>query len=723
MKMGTKFVDSLLSKIDDESLRTQLTNEFNKLRDNKEFGLVFERHIPEYVRLYKREITEGAHVQLKSSKSDDIFTVREIKGKKVKIANKDGLIRDEKIDDLAVVMRHGESIYPGLVEVDRVERGGDKPFHTVINAENYHALQLLLYTHEGKIDCIYIDPPYNTGAKDWKYNNDYVDSEDRYRHSKWLSFMEKRLLLSKRLLRKNGLLIVTIDEKEFLRLGLLLEDLFPDAEIQMVSSVISPFGVARGSEFRRVDEKIFYVKFPETQIWNPSIESDQNFSFETFLEVVKKHVNLDDSSEERIIGELVETYASKPADEKKETFWFSLMRAGSNSTRSRSPGCFFPIFTTKSGELHSIGEALNKEQTVSEIQIPVGCDIIWPINEGNIEAVWQGDRDTVSHLFDSGFAKIGTMNKKLGRRSIVYLRSGTIEQIKTGVLELKNGIITRRKKKTNDLGTTHWNFPSHNATSHGTKLLKKLITDVKFPYPKSLYAVEDAIRSATNGKKEAVILDFFGGSGTTLHAVARLNQQDGGNRKCILVTNNSVSLDEESVLKTKGLYPGHPEFEAFGIFNQITMPRLIAAISGNTKDGKPIKGQYKFNDRKSISEGLEANVKFLELTYENHDTIYLNNDFSRIGTICWILQGSKGSEIKNTGAHFEIQNESFYCILFNIDHWQEFVNEVKHSDTITHAFIITDSKVQYQQVVKHLPTNIETTMLYEDYLRNFQIGV
>ena len=199
----------------------QLTNEFNKLRDNKEFGLVFERHIPEYVRLYKRKITEGAHVQLRTSKSDDIFTVREIKGKTARIADKDDSMRNEKIDDLVVVIRHGDPIYPGLVEVDRVERGGDKPFHTVINAENYHALQLLLYTHEGKIDCIYIDPPYNTGAKDWKYNNDYVDSEDRYRHSKWLSFMEKRLTMSKKLLNPENSLLVTIDEKEYLRLGLL----------------------------------------------------------------------------------------------------------------------------------------------------------------------------------------------------------------------------------------------------------------------------------------------------------------------------------------------------------------------------------------------------------------------------------------------------------------------------------------------------------------------
>ena len=97
--MGTSYIDNLLSKIDDESLRTRLTNEINKLRDNKKFGLVFERHIPEYVRLYKREITEGAHVQLRSSKSDEIFTVSEIKGKKAKISDKNGSMRDEKMDE------------------------------------------------------------------------------------------------------------------------------------------------------------------------------------------------------------------------------------------------------------------------------------------------------------------------------------------------------------------------------------------------------------------------------------------------------------------------------------------------------------------------------------------------------------------------------------------------------------------------------------------------
>ena len=123
-----------------------------------------------------------------------------------------------------------------MMSAGKVERGGDKPFHTVINAENFHALQLLLYTHEGKVDAIYIDPPYNSGARDWKYNNDYVDSEDAYRHSKWLAMMERRLRLARRLLNPEGsALIVAIDERELHRLGLLLEQVFEDAEIQMVT--------------------------------------------------------------------------------------------------------------------------------------------------------------------------------------------------------------------------------------------------------------------------------------------------------------------------------------------------------------------------------------------------------------------------------------------------------------------------------------------------------
>ena len=153
-----------------------------------------------------------------------------------------------------------EPIYPYLKPIETVCNATDSElWHTLIEADNYHALQLLEYLYAGKTDCIYIDPPYNTGAKDWKYNNDYVDEADIYRHSKWLSMMQKRLKIAKKLLNPNkSVLIITIDEKEYLHLGSLLEEMFPEANIQMVTSIISAKGVVRPRQFSRVEEHVFF---------------------------------------------------------------------------------------------------------------------------------------------------------------------------------------------------------------------------------------------------------------------------------------------------------------------------------------------------------------------------------------------------------------------------------------------------------------------------------
>lgn len=168
--------------------------------------------------------------------------------------------RSVAVDDVVPVAEYDQPIYAGLKETGRVERAGDKPYQVVINGENYHALETLAFAYAGKVDCIYIDPPYNTGARDWKYNNDYVDGSDAYRHSKWLAFMERRLKLARQLLNPNdSVLIVTIDEKEYLRLGMLLESVFNGAKIQMVTSVINPKGNRRDNEFSRCEEYLFFV--------------------------------------------------------------------------------------------------------------------------------------------------------------------------------------------------------------------------------------------------------------------------------------------------------------------------------------------------------------------------------------------------------------------------------------------------------------------------------
>jgi adenine-specific DNA-methyltransferase len=171
------------------------------------------------------------------------------------------------VDDIVVVAEFRDTIYPGLASTGKVSRGEDKPWHTVINGENYHALRALTWTHRGKIDAIYIDPPYNSGARDWKYNNDYVEADDLYRHSKWLAMIERRLLVAKELLNPaDSVLIASIDEKEYLRLGLLLEQTFVGAKIEMVSSVINPKGTGRTGDFARTNEFLFFVRLGNSTV-------------------------------------------------------------------------------------------------------------------------------------------------------------------------------------------------------------------------------------------------------------------------------------------------------------------------------------------------------------------------------------------------------------------------------------------------------------------------
>lgn len=191
--------------------------------------------------------------------------------------------------------------------------------------QRYHALQLLEYLYAGMVDCIYIDPPYNSGAHDWKYNNDYVDGADEYRHSKWLSFMQKRLEIAKRLLNpKDSVLIVTIDEKEYLHLGCLLEEMFPEANVQMVSSNISRKGAARMNSFTRVNEFIYFV-----MIGDYSLEP------------------LDDAD-----------YAKKG----ESIHWQSFRRSSASNIRTSRPFQFYPIYVDiESHKVVKVGDAIPHE--------------------------------------------------------------------------------------------------------------------------------------------------------------------------------------------------------------------------------------------------------------------------------------------------------------------------------------------------------------------------
>lgn len=285
----------------------------------RNYGLVFEHNRPERMRLYGKPISKGDIVQVlpERGKKEDTdskasWCVTTISGGDAHLVSEDGTEeRDVKRSDLVAVTDYDQPIYAGLRETGRVERGGDKPYHVVINGENCHALEALTFAYAGKVDCIYIDPPYNTGARDWKYNNDYVGGDDAYRHSKWLAMMERRLKLAKQLLNpEDSVLIATIDEKEYLRLGLLLEQVFAGCSIQMVSDVINPKGVARTGQFSRSEEYIFFVQLGSA---SPSATTDNM---------------LDQEAKGK-------TSSKVP--------WLSMLRRGSHSSREERENLFFTL--------------------------------------------------------------------------------------------------------------------------------------------------------------------------------------------------------------------------------------------------------------------------------------------------------------------------------------------------------------------------------------------
>jgi adenine-specific DNA-methyltransferase len=260
-------IDDLLEEIPDITLRAHLEREVTRLRKATRFGLMFERHWPETAILTGVDVVVGDMVRRRSeADTEETWRASAVNGDEVELASPDGGATEiAAAAELCVVRGFAEAVFPGLELVDEVRRSDDRPSHAVISGENYHALALMHFMWEGKVDCIYIDPPYNSGAADWKYNNRYVDSTDRWRHSKWLSFMERRLTLARRLLKPDGVLIVMIDENEVAHLGVLLEDIFPEYARHLVTIVINPKGTAKAN-FSRVEEHAYYVAPTVTSI-------------------------------------------------------------------------------------------------------------------------------------------------------------------------------------------------------------------------------------------------------------------------------------------------------------------------------------------------------------------------------------------------------------------------------------------------------------------------
>jgi len=341
--------------------------------------------------------------------------------------------------------------------------------------------------------------------------------------------------------------------------------------------------------------------------------------------------------------------------------------------------------------------------------------------------LWSLVPEEFSTRLAKGFVRAGKATPKDPQAYIIqYLRSGTIKAITDGNIQVTEraadgSVMGHRVADARTMPTTHWNRPAHNAQNGGTGILKSLIPGRRFPFPKSLYAVEDSLRFFVGDKPDAIVLDFFSGSGTTAHAVMRLNKEDDGSRQCISVTNNEVAADEQKALRKKGLRPGDADWEKWGICEYITKPRVEAAIIGRTPEDHPINGDYKFTDEFPIADGFEENAEFFTLTYEPCDLVRQNKAFARIAPLLWLRAGSRGKRID------ELPTEGWavadaYGFLEDADTATPFIKAIKEAKDLHIAYIVTDDDRQFQSIAQRLPKGREAVRLYESYLTNFSFS-
>ena len=386
---------------------------------------------------------------------------KDVNGKKY------GLVFEEHREEIDEVL---DTHTPVLTEEKDllIDNGGQMNF--LIEGDNLASLKLLEKTHKGKIDLIYIDPPYNTGAANWIYDNDYVDGNDLFKHSKWLSMMQSRLEIAKRLLTPKGVLICAIDENESATLRLLLDNTFgTDYEYDCITIIHNPRGI-QGKNFSYTNEFAYFV-IPKG---------------------------------DKIIGERKLS--------RDEVYWSPLRNWGSESLRSDARNCFYPIIVD--GEkIVGFGDVSPENyHPKKNVVLEDGKIAIYPIDSKGVERKWRYARQTVESI----------------NQYLAVKKTREIYDIEIG--------------KTFGTYKTVWSDPKYDANGYGKQLLNSLLPNCEFDFPKSLWNVYDCLYSVVAQNINACILDFFAGSGTTGHAVMKLNEEDNGNRHFILCTNNENNI-------------------------------------------------------------------------------------------------------------------------------------------------------------------------------------
>lgn len=546
----------------------------------------------------------------------------EMELKKIKKQKKYGLVWEEKVEKIVEDCKNNIPILKLKEKTNSIDpiltSDNSLKDNILIEGDNYHALSVLNYTHKGKIDVIYIDPPYNTGARDWKYNNDYIDDNDQWRHSKWISFMNNRLWLARNLLTKNGVLVCAIDHNEQEALGLLLQDIFADKNISCVTVIHNPAGI-QGDNFSYTHEFLYFV-YPNGGRF------------------IGQQIREEEGSED------VRNFRDVTGDD-------SLRTAGAN--------CFYPVLV-KDEKIIGFGDVCdNNFHPPINVKREDGIIEIYPVDPQKIERKWRFARQTVDTIKDE--------------LSVKFIKARGVYDI----IRIKNRFNYK----------TVWFDSKYSANNHGTQLLNQIIEPGIFSFPKSIFAVLDALRAASNENKDALFLDFFAGSGTTGHAVLELNKQDGGNRRFILSTNSEVGekkekefkdkykIDDETFLTWKS---GNKKewldwCNLYGIASSVTYERMKNVMFGyKNKKGEKVKGlggnlRYYKTDLVDIEKlhHTPDNAK-IKLTYQTGEMIALReNTLNEVEKNEWwqIFEGLG----KTTAIYFKEDKEKLQLLVDKLE--------------------------------------------------------
>ncbi|WP_104112106.1 site-specific DNA-methyltransferase [Arthrobacter sp. N199823] len=648
--MSKSMFEVYLNEVTDEALRAKLKAEFE--RTTKKFGLVFERHSPEGIRMPQAQVRRGRTV---IREADGTFhKVRAISGDAVTLADEYGNVIEEKLTNVTAARQFGEVVFPGLKTVGTMRTGNpESPAHVVINGENFHALEMLGYTHPETVDLIYIDPPYNTGNKTWQYNDHYVAEQDSFRHSKWLSFMERRLTLAKKLLKPAGVVIVAIGDDEHHRLRMLMDEIF--GEKNFIMNVAWQGGVSALAKHHGggLDYMLVYGLNAELI---PQFRDPKPFAPE-MLAVVRDALSAGDTVDEAQV---------------------KLKKFIKSKAKEIAPGLAIFSKVDSNGDIYLEGDLANslpRPNLRYPITNPETGRTYEPPKNG-----WEIGPERMADLIAHKRIIFGTRNVPARKKLLVEHMDA---------LPAPSFYKDRRS---------------------ASQRLRRILGSDRFPNSKDPDVLMRWIRLAA--PKDAVILDFFGGSGTTTEAVIRLNAEDQGTRQCILVTNNELSAKDDAALRKAGHQPGSSEYEAQGVFHNVTKPRIATVVTGVRQDGT------------GYSDGLPANVEFLELAYLEESRVHAALEYERLAPLFWLKSGSVGTVVQRTeDSAYEWNEESSMAVLFNAGKAAELAEVLATKpNQVKHVFIITDSPEQGDLAGEAFGDEITVEPIYGSYLDAFQIN-